>query len=74
MATCGLRNSDIPTSDNLTPQTTTQQDALEMVADGAGSSCPGSSVVADVESKAARFEKLDYRGLRVPIESSASNA
>jgi hypothetical protein len=44
--TCGLRISDSPTSDNLTPQETTNRDAPDMVADGAGLSCPGSSVVA----------------------------
>jgi hypothetical protein len=49
-ATCGLRISDSPTSDNLTPQETTTQDALDMGADGAGLSCPGSSVVADSDS------------------------
>jgi len=45
--TCGLRISDNPTSDNLTPQETTDQDAPDMGADGAGLSCPGSSVVAE---------------------------
>jgi hypothetical protein len=45
-----------------------------MGADGAGLSCPGSIVVADLESKAGRSGQLDYRGLRVPIESSSSNA
>ena len=45
--TCGLRISDNPTSDNLTPQETTNQDAPDMGPDGAGLSCPGSSVVAD---------------------------
>jgi hypothetical protein len=45
-ATCGLRISGKPTSDNLTPQETTNQDAPETGADGAGLSCPGSSVVA----------------------------
>jgi hypothetical protein len=33
-ATCGLRISDSPTSDNLTPQETTNQDAPEMGTDG----------------------------------------
>jgi hypothetical protein len=51
VATCGLRISDSPTSDNLTPQETTKQDALEMGPDGAGSSCPGSSVVATEEEE-----------------------
>ena len=46
-ATCGLRNLDNPTSDNLTPQETTKQGAPNMGPDGPGLSCPGSSVVAD---------------------------
>jgi hypothetical protein len=46
--TCGLRISDNPSSDNLTPQATTTQDPLDMGPDGASLSCPGSSVVADV--------------------------
>jgi hypothetical protein len=45
--TCDLRISDSPTSDKQTPQETTNQDAPDMGADGAGLSCPGSSVVAD---------------------------
>jgi len=57
-ATCGLRIVPTPNSDNLTPQTTTQQDALEMVADGAGLSCPGSSVVPEVPVT-ARVSRLD---------------
>ncbi len=44
--TCGLRISDSPTPDNLTPQETTQQDTPDTGPDGAGLSCPGSSVVA----------------------------
>ena len=44
--TCGLRNSDDPTSDNLTPQETTTQPAAQVEADGASLSCTGSSVVA----------------------------
>jgi hypothetical protein len=54
-STCGLRISDSPTSDNLTPQETTNQDAPDMGADGAGLSCPGSSVVADADGSVARF-------------------
>jgi hypothetical protein len=50
--TCGLRISDSPTSDNLTPQETTTQDALDMGADGAELSCLGSSVVAGPELEA----------------------
>ena len=34
-------------SDNLTPQETTNQDAPDMGADGAGLSCPGGSMVAE---------------------------
>ena len=44
--TCGLRISSDPTTDNLTPQETTSQDAPDMGVDGAGLSCPGSNVVA----------------------------
>jgi len=54
--TCGLRISDSPTSDNLTPQETTTQDALDMGPDGAGLSCPGSNVVAVLDSE--KQEKL----------------
>src|SRR6476469_2853798 len=54
--TCGLRNSKNPTSDNLTPQQTTKDDAPEVGTDGPELSCPGSSVVADAEGEAARFE------------------
>jgi len=46
-ATCGFRISDGPTSDNLTPQETTKQDAPEMGADGGDLSYSGSRVVAD---------------------------
>jgi hypothetical protein len=43
--TCGLRISDRPTTDNLNPQETTNQDSPDMGLDGAGLSCPGSRVV-----------------------------
>jgi hypothetical protein len=46
-ATCGLRNSENPTSDNQSPQETTEHDPLDMGTDGAELSCPGSSEVAD---------------------------
>ena len=46
--TCGLRISENPTSDKLTPQETTIQAAPDMGADGVGLSCPGSSVVANL--------------------------
>jgi hypothetical protein len=49
---CGLRISASPTSDNLTPQETTNQDAPDMGPDGADLSCPGSSVVASPELEA----------------------
>jgi hypothetical protein len=45
--TRGLGISPNPTLDNLTPQETTTQDAPDMGLEGAGLSCPGSSVVAD---------------------------
>jgi hypothetical protein len=54
--TCGLRISESPTSDNLTPLETTNQDAPEVGADGADLSCPGSSVVAESDNEDARFE------------------
>ena len=46
-AALGLRNSDSPTSDNLTQQETTNQTAPDMGLDGPSLSCPGSGVVAD---------------------------
>jgi len=45
--TCGLRNSDNPTLDNLNPQETTDQADTEMGPDGFGLSSPGSNVAAD---------------------------
>jgi len=45
--TCGLRLSESPTSDNLSPQETTIQGTAQVAEDGARLSCPGSSVVAD---------------------------
>ena len=48
-ATRGLGISESPTSDNLTPQETTKQDAPDMGPDGAGLSCPGSNVVAEAK-------------------------
>ena len=45
--TCGLQNSASPTSDNLTPQETTNQEVGETGLDGGSLPCPGSSVVAD---------------------------
>jgi hypothetical protein len=46
--TCGLQNSDSPPSDNGTPQETTIQDTGTVGTDGPSSSCPGSSVVAEL--------------------------
>jgi len=48
--TCDLRISDDPTSDNLTPQETITQDALDMGPGGVSLSCPGSSVVTKVRT------------------------
>jgi len=45
--TCGLQNSESPTSDNLTQEETTTQETGTVGADGASLSCPGSSVVAE---------------------------
>lgn len=50
--TCGLRISDSPTSDNVSPQETTIAIAPDMAADRVSLSCPGSSVVAE----GARFD------------------
>lgn len=50
-ATCGLRITPSLTSDNLTPQETTNQGSSDMGPDRANLSCPGSSVVAEVEDK-----------------------
>jgi len=47
--TRGLGVTPSPTSDNLTPQETIKQDTPEVGADGAGLSCPGSSVVAELK-------------------------
>ena len=68
--TCGLRNSENPTSGNLTPQETTKQATLEVGPEGAGLSCPGISVVADEKSKAARFESPDAPETIGPDRSS----
>ena len=56
-ATCGLRISENPTSDNLNPQQTTKQDARDIGSDGPGLSCPGSSVVADSDMEKEDKEK-----------------
>ena len=57
-STCGLQNSDSPTSDNLTPQETTTQDASTVCADRTGLSCPGSSVVAESDHNNAELNPL----------------
>ena len=51
LATCGLRISAKPTLDNLKPQETTKEADHDVGLDGAGLSCPGSSVVADGDNK-----------------------
>lgn len=48
--TCGLQNSDSPTSDKVTPQETTTQDTGTLGADGTGLSCAGSNEVADIKN------------------------
>ena len=45
--TYGLRISADPTTNNLTPQETTMQDAPDMGPEGAGLPYPGSSEVAE---------------------------
>ena len=45
--TRGLGIVSNATADNLTPQETTKQAASDVGLDGAGLSCPGSSVVAE---------------------------
>ena len=54
--TCGLQTPSDTTSDHLTPRETTQQPTPTMGADGAVLSCPGSSVVADLEGEHVRLE------------------
>ena len=51
--TRGLGIASNPTSANLNPQETTNQDAPVMGLDGSDLSCPGSSVVADVAGTTA---------------------
>ena len=55
-ATCGLQSSERPTSDNLTPQETTNQDSTDMEPDRGGLPCPGSSVIADYGAEIERVE------------------
>ena len=57
-ATRGLGIVANPTSDNLNPQEATNQADLEVGADGAGLSCPGSNVVAAFEGETVRFENV----------------
>ena len=49
--TRGLGITPRTTSDNLTPQETTNQDSPDKGPDGADLSCPGSSVVADEDTE-----------------------
>jgi hypothetical protein len=60
-ATCGLLISEYPTSDKLSPQETTNQDASEVGSDGSGLSCPGSSVAQMLTGKAASDGSLSVR-------------
>ena len=67
--TCGLRISDSPTSDNLTPQETTKQDAPDMGADRAGLPCSDSSMVAQSEMAKGMSDDsliLSRRALTLP--------
>src|SRR5688500_6068268 len=72
-ATCGLRISRTPTSDNLSPQESTKEEAPDMGPGRAGLSCPGSSVVADEDKSNFRLEarirrvRLDSRILLIPV-------
>jgi len=50
---CGLRISEDPTSDNVTPQETAKRDTLDVGVDGTGLSCAGSSVVTECASSRA---------------------
>ena len=70
-ATCGLQSSTSPTSDNLTPQETTNQDSPDMGRDRAVLSCPGSSVVADSGCADERFEPSKDPGTIVPDRTSS---
>lgn len=46
MATCRLRDPVSTATSNISPQETREQDSGTVGVDGAGLSCPGSSVVA----------------------------
>jgi hypothetical protein len=75
-ATCGLGIYPNTASDKLNPQETTTQDALEMGADGAGLSCPGSRVVADEKIKAARFKNpaaIETIGLELVLSNRSQS-
>ena len=62
-ATCGLRTSVDPTSDNLTPQETTTQQEGKMGLDRAGLSCPGSSVVAESAIETGNGQTSSSKGV-----------
>ena len=55
-ATCGLRFSESPTAENVTPQETTSEATPEVGPDRTGLPCPGSSVVAETHADEAGFE------------------
>lgn len=50
-ATCGIEFTPSTTSDNLTPQETTEEESGTVGADRTGLPCPGSSAVADCDQK-----------------------
>jgi len=62
--TCGLRISPDTTSDNLTPQETTNQDTGEMGLDGPDLSYPGSNVVAESHHENSAVNPL----IKSPVE------
>lgn len=68
-ATCGLQNSDSPTSDDLTPQETTNQELGETGLDGGSLPCPGSSAVA--ESGLDNYELIPLT--KSPTQSHSRN-
>lgn len=53
MIECRIQISNSPTSGNLSPRETTEEESGTVGADGAGLSCPGSSEVADTKDGSA---------------------
>jgi|CXWL01.1.fsa_nt_gi hypothetical protein len=66
-ATCGLENSDSPSSDNVAPQETTTQETGTVGANEAGLSSPGGSVVAESRSESTNFEELSSHAIHTTI-------